>query len=123
MNDCIFSQEKVIATQKSQKNFYPTFLKNLTAVSPDLVVTKFGSRTFDFLWKTVDLKSREALVDQLLPFEGKLRTNEFGRFLLGKLNLSFYRRSAEAWCNQQLGFEKQKTDLRSILEMAGQKKK
>jgi hypothetical protein len=120
--DFIFLQEKVLSTQKSQKNFFQSFIKNLIDISADLAISKFGSRTFDNLWKTVDLKNRQLLVDQLIPVQSKLRTNEFGRFLLNKLNLGLYRRSVEAWRNQQLVYEKQKSDLRSILEMTGKKK-
>ncbi|OQV16314.1 hypothetical protein BV898_09622 [Hypsibius exemplaris] len=114
-----FAVEKLLSTQKGQKNFYQPFLKSLIDIAPELALTKFGSRTFDFIWKSVDLKTRELLVEKMLPVEPKLRTNEFGRFLLGKLNLGFYRRSADAWRTQQMAFEKQKADLRTILEMSG----
>ena len=83
----------------------------------ELASTKAGSRIFDSIWKSVDLQHREELVEKLSFSEDKLRTNEFGRFIMNKLNLTLYRRSVDGWKRQQVTYDRQRDDLKAILEM------
>ncbi|GAV03591.1 hypothetical protein RvY_13987 [Ramazzottius varieornatus] len=112
-----FAVEKVLQAQKGNNNFYRTFLRNLKDVVADLACTKTGSRIFDSIWKSVDPQHRQELVEKLVPSEEKLRTNEFGRFIMNKINLPMYRRSLDGWKRQQATYDKQRDDLKAILRM------
>ncbi|XP_055327684.1 nucleolar protein 9-like [Paramacrobiotus metropolitanus] len=113
--------ETVIQTQNNRKGFSQPFLKKLVSIIPKLVLDKHGSRVFDVIWKTGDMKCRESVADVLISVESTMKKNEFGRFLLPKLNLGLYKRSIEAWRREQLKFQSQKDELNSILDLINKK--
>lgn len=93
----------------------------MTQNATHFVLTKYGSRVFDYLWKSVEMKHREAIMEELLPVESRMKTNDFGRYILPKVNFGLYRRSTEAWLKEQERFQCQKDNLKEILDMVQKK--
>lgn len=70
---------------------------------------KNGSFVMETLWSLANFKQRVSIVDELKACEAQLKNDQYGRFVVIKFGLSFYKRRPDEWKEIQTNeFKKRK---------------
>ncbi|XP_054275348.1 uncharacterized protein LOC128994672 [Macrosteles quadrilineatus] len=81
-----FLQSELISEKNKQK-----LIKKLLGHYVELAQTKFGSRSFDDLWKAADDKNKVAIVKDLAPSHSQLLASHTGQFVATKVYLAEFK--------------------------------
>ncbi|CAH0550818.1 unnamed protein product [Brassicogethes aeneus] len=74
-------------------------VRKMKGTYQELASSKFGSRCFEALWNAANLKSRLAIMDELLYKDGAWSNSDHGKIISNKINFILYKRSKEEWKN------------------------
>jgi len=90
----IFMTSKTIG-EKSRE----ALVKALKGEFVSLACSKHGSRSVDTLWKYINIKLRQAMVEDLASKVDILSSNRFGKFIAQNCFVAVFKRSKEDWRN------------------------
>lgn len=81
----------------------------------ELVVSKYGSRSFEAIWRSANLKLKLVILDELSEKDAAWCNSEFGKIIAGKINFSLFKRNKETWKSNLSSSSKPK-NLLDVLE-------
>jgi len=82
-----------------------------------LATNRSGSFVMETLWQTANLKQRLAMVEELKVAEVQLKNNQYAKFLVNNMGVSFYKRKPEEWKQLQTNEFKKR---QMLVELVGQ---
>ncbi|KAF5281835.1 hypothetical protein FQA39_LY05049 [Lamprigera yunnana] len=88
----LFVKSKYVGEKSRDKLF-----KKLQGTYQDLAGDKYGSRSFEAIWNTANLKSKTIIMNELAYKDGTWSNTQFGRIISSKINLQLYKRNKEQW--------------------------
>ncbi|XP_040572320.1 nucleolar protein 9 [Lepeophtheirus salmonis] len=80
-----------------------------------LCCSKFGSRSFDAIWKGSSAKGRDIIAAELSKEANLLKSNTYGQFIHNNLNLVTYKRNYSEWKSGISAKEKKRELFNDIL--------
>lgn len=91
-------------------------LRKLSGHYQYLASSKYGSRSFEALWKVASIKIKMQIMDELTEKEAAWSRSDFGKIIAGKVNLMLYKRNRDNWKNSLDKVEKNDKVLEKILK-------
>ncbi|XP_018324930.2 nucleolar protein 9 [Agrilus planipennis] len=83
-------------------------IKKMQGTYPELVSSKYGSRSFDALWEVATLKMKLMIMNELSQKDASWSNSQFGRIIASRINLTLFKRNKEEWTSS-LNKSKDKT--------------
>ncbi|XP_063902584.1 nucleolar protein 9-like [Zophobas morio] len=81
-----------------------------------LAMDKYGSRVLEAIWASADIAFKEFIADSLLGEEQQISSNMYGKIVMKKCNIDFYKRKKTAWLEKQEANQKKQELFKDILE-------
>nr|KAG5704498.1 hypothetical protein BaRGS_003809 [Batillaria attramentaria] len=118
--DVFFSSHTVLEKNKD------ILLKKLKGLLMEVACTKNGSRCLESIWKSLNVKQRTRIAEELAESEARLRSDRFGHFLHHNLAIPQFVQRRQLWLEQQGAQSKRKRMMAELLhgkEVPAKKKK
>lgn len=72
-------------------------IKKLQGGYQTLVISRYGSRSFDAIWEVASLKNKEFILQELSHQSGSWTHNEYGKHIARKVNIDQFMKNRDSW--------------------------
>ncbi|XP_060536654.1 nucleolar protein 9 [Cylas formicarius] len=87
-----FVQSPYIGEKSREK-----LLRKMKGTYQGLASSKYGSRSFEAMWKVANMKMKLQIMEELIYKDGSWSNSEHGKIIAAKVNLTLFKRNKENW--------------------------